>query len=264
MIPVVNRSLPLLLVVLVVLAGLGAASAADLGVSPPRLEVVVQPGQTVTVPVVVLTEAAVEQQIQIDIGDWEIGPEGSVVLLPPGSLAASASPWLEPEATAFVLEPRSQREFRLAVTVPADGSADGTHQTMVFFTVVPPPSDNPGVGVVTTTRIGVAVYVTVAGTERPAAELLDFYQRDEASVSLVVANDGNTVLRLGGGVELRDESGSVATVLAVPDVPVLRESERELTLPLPAELPSGFYVALALVEDSRGGLHVGELPLEIP
>ena len=53
-------------------------------------------------------------------------------------------------------------------------------------------------------------------------------------------------------------------LIEVPDFPVLRESERELTLPVPESVEPGFYVALALVEDSRGGLLVGELPIDIP
>ena len=247
-----------------VLASLGAALATDIGVSPPRLELVARPGETLTASVAVLTQAAAEQRVAVEIGDWELAPDGQIVLLPAGSLDASASGWLEPEASSVTVPPGAQRDYRIAVTVPADAPVDGTYRSMVFFTVVPPAAETEGVGVVTTTRIGVAVYVTVAGTERPAAELVDLYQPDDERLTLVVANTGNTVVRLGGGVELRDESGAVRAVLEVPDVPVLRGSEREVTLGLPDDLPGGFYVALALVEGSHGGLLVGELPFELP
>lgn len=252
------------LAVALVLTALGAAGATDIGVSPPRLELVARPGETLTAGIAVLTQATTEQRVAVEIGDWELSPDGQVLLLPAGSVETSASSWLEPEASSVVVPPNSQRDYRIAVTVPADAPVDGTYQAMVFFTVVPPDAERDGVGVVTTTRIGVAVYVTVAGTERPAAELVDLYRRDDASLTLVVANTGNTVLRLGGGIELRDEAGTVREVLQVPDVPVLRDSEREVTLRLPENLPDGFYVALALVEASHGELLVGELPLELP
>jgi hypothetical protein len=71
-------------------------------------------------------------------------------------------------------------------------------------------------------------------------------------------------MRLAGAVELRDESGAVRYRLEVPDVPVLRESERAVTFDLPAEIEPGLYVALALIEDSRGGVLAGELLLEVP
>jgi hypothetical protein len=43
-------------------------------------------------------------------------------------------------------------------------------------------------------------------------------------------------MRLGGEIQLRDEAGEVRHVMEVPDVPVLRESERELTFDLPDDL----------------------------
>jgi hypothetical protein len=135
---------------------------------------------------------------------------------------------------------------------------------MAFFTVVPPPTEGSGVGVVTTTRVGLTVYVTVAGTEQGGAEFVDLYASDDRTLTATILNGGNTVMRLGGVVELRDEAGEVVRRLEVPDVPVLRESERELDFALPADLPSGFYVALALIEDSRGGVLAGELAFDVP
>ena len=109
--------------------------------------------------------------------------------------------------SAFALPPSGSRELRLEVAVPPD--AEGTHHAMVFVTVVPPPTETPGVGVATTTRVGLTVYVTVSGTERSGSELVDFYQPDAATLAAVVVNTGNTVMRLGGVVELRDEAGDV-------------------------------------------------------
>jgi hypothetical protein len=104
----------------------------------------------------------------------------------------------------------------------------------------------------------------VAGTERAGSELVDLYQADDRTITAVILNTGNTVMRLGGEIQLRDESGVVRHTLEVPNVPVLRESERELTFELPDEVEPGFYVALALIQDSRGGVLAGELPLEVP
>jgi hypothetical protein len=247
---------------LCVFALAAVAQAADIGISPPRLELSGSPGQTLTATVTVLTSAASEQQIAADVSDWTMDAAGNLIFFPPGSLPFSASPWLALDATDFILAPRGNREVRLALTIPDD--AEGTFNSMVFFTVVPPPGATQGVGVVTTTRVGLTVYVTVAGTERGGSELLDFYRRDARTLTAVIANSGNTVMRLSGVIELRDESGRAVHRLDVPDVPVLRDSERELTLALPEDLAPGFYVALALIQDSRGGLLAGELPLEVP
>lgn len=251
-------------ILLLILAFSTAAYAADIGISPPRLELVAQPGETITATVTVLTSAGAEQQITGELNDWTMDAAGNLAFFAPGSLAYSASPWIVLDATDFILEPRGVREVRLAITVPAD--ARGTFNSMVFFTVVPPPVEIPGqgVGVAVTTRAGLTVYVTVAGTEQSGSELVDFYQLDERNLAVVVANGGNTVIRLSGVIELRDELGQVVHRLEVPDVPILRYSEREVALVLPEEIAPGFYVALALIQYGGGGLLVGELPFEVP
>lgn len=248
--------------VLVLLTWLTSALAADIGISPPRVDLAGAQGQRITTSVTVLTMSEQEQQVATEVGDWSMGITGDIAFFPSGTLRDSSGPWFELDAVDFLLEPGAGREVRLQVTIPED--AEGTHHAMVFFTVVPPSTEAPGVAVITTSRVALTVYVTVSGTERAGSELVDLYQADDRTITAVVLNTGNTVMRLGGEIELRDETGAVRHRLEVPDVPVLRESERELTFALPEELESGFYVALALIQDSRGGVLAGELPLEVP
>jgi len=244
------------------LAWLASGMAADIGISPPRVDLAGAPGQRLTTTVTVLTMSGREQQVATEIGDWTMGVTGDIAFFPSGTLTHSSGPWFELDALDFVLQPGGGREVRLDVTIPED--AEGTHHAMVFFTVVPPPTEASGIAVVTTSRVAFTVYVTVSGTEVNGAELLDLYQSGADAITAVLVNTGNTVMRLGGVVELRNEAGEVVRRLEVPDVPVLRESERELTFTLPDDLPSGFYVALALIEDSRGGILAGELAFDVP
>ena len=249
---------------LMLLTWVTVAHAADVGISPARIDVLGRPGETVIATATILTTAATPQSITSSASDWTMNSAGDVAFLPAGSLAVSAAPWLELDVDDFVLAPGGSREARLAVTVPADTTAEGTHHAIVFFTVAPPPSETAGVGVATTTRIGLVVYVTVAGTEQRGSELIDIFESGGETITVVVLNTGNTLMRLGGTIELRDELGAVRHRLDVPNVAVLRDSERELHFDLPEGLESGFYVALALIEDSRGGLLAGELPFEVP
>lgn len=251
-----------LLLALLASAAYATAFAADLGLTPPRQSLFAAPGETVTTTVTVLTTAETEQQVTAETSDWTLDATGELTFLPPATLPTSAAPWIVLEADTVLLPPDGSRDLRIEVTVPTD--AEGTYHAMIFFTVVPPGGDADGVGVTTTTRIGLTLYVTVTGTERSGSELVDLYQVDEATLAAVVVNTGNTVMRLGGAIELRDESGNVVHRLPAPDVPVLRESEREIHFGLPDDLEPGFYVALALIEDDRGGLLAGELALELP
>lgn len=247
-----------------VLLFVGFAQANNIGISPPRLELSGEPGETITEIVTILGNESIDQQIQVRLGDWTLKPDGELVFLPAESLSESASAWITPELEEFALTGEANRQFRISITIPEDASTAGTFHSMVFFRVVPPPNENEGLAVVTTTEIGVGIYVTVVGTEDNASELLDFYQGDDRSLTLSIVNDGNTVMRLGGAVELRDEEGVTQYTIELPNVPILRESERDLIMDLPEEVKAGFYVALALIEDSRGGLLVGELALDIP
>lgn len=254
------RNLLRLLVILLFAAP--SALAADLGLTPPRLALSAPPGEVAVATVTVLTTASTKQQIAAEVRDWAMNIDGELTYLPAGSTETSAASWLTLEADEFVLEAGGTREIRIEARIPE--GAEGTHHAMVFFTVVPPPSDTPGVGVTTTTRIGLTVYVTVVGTERDGAELVDLFRPDDTTLAVVVVNTGNTVMRLGGAIEIRDDVGDVRRVIPVPDVPVLRDSEREVRVDLPEDLGPGFYVVLALIEDDRGGLLAGELPFEVP
>jgi hypothetical protein len=253
---------PLRSVLIALALSLGVGLANDIGLAPARLELTVAPGATVTETVTVATTAALPQQVSVGTGDWTLDVGGSVVYFPLGTLPTSAAAWLVPEAEALLLEPNATRDFRLTVRIPDDPTLAGTYQAMLFFQVDTPNETGEGVGVQATTRIALTVYITIAGTERGGAELVDLFV-DGDDVVFAVANLGNTVMRLGGFVELRDEEGATLERIAVPNVPVLRESEREVALPLPEGTDPGFYVALALIEDSRGGLLAGELPFTL-
>jgi hypothetical protein len=247
---------------LVALALTSVGWSADIGLSPSRMVLTLPAGSSNTVTATVLTTASYEQLVRVAVSDWHLSVTGSLGFLAANTTRHSASGWIRSEADELGLAPGDSREYRFEIVVPDD--AEGTHHTMLFFSVEPPVTETGGVGVITTTRIGLTVYVTVAGTERAGSELVDLYQADDRTITAVILNTGNTVMRLGGEIQLRDEAGAVRHTLEVPDVPVLRESERELTFELPDDLEPGFYVALALIQDSRGGVLAGELPLEVP
>lgn len=238
--------------------------ATDIGISPPRVALTGRPGETLTATVDVVAGAGKAQQIEVRASDWTLDSDGNVTVLPAGAGPASATAWVTPETDAFELESDSTRPFRISVTIPDDPTLAGTYASLVFFRVVPDVPAASGVAVVTTTQIGFTLYVTVAGTETTGSALTDLYLAQGRAVHLAVRNDGNTLMRLNGRVELRDEAGEVMDTLPVDDVPVLRESEREISLALPDDVSPGTYVALALVEDSRGGLLSGQALIDVP
>jgi hypothetical protein len=239
------------------------AQSLAVAVSPGRLELTVAPGQTVSETIAVINSAPLERTVSVAMEDWVLGANGNAAFAPAGSTRFSASDWLIPEENVFSLAAESDRDFRFSVTVPNDPDLAGSYQTVVFFRVSNEASAQSQVNVAVAARVGVIVYIHVAGTEEVAVDLVDFYKADDTNLSFIAENSGNTSVRLGGIIELRDEAGEVKYSLEVPDIALLRASEREVSVALPEELEPGFYVALAFVKNSRGGMLVGELPLTI-
>jgi hypothetical protein len=151
----------------------GIAVAADIGISPPRVELTGMPGETLITTVAVLTSAGGTQQVATTFSDWSMGPTGDVTYFAPSTATYGATGWFVVDADDFVLGARGSREVRLAVTIPLDQAVEGTYHGTVFFTIVPPPNETRGIGVITTARVGFTVYVTIAGTERVGSELVD-------------------------------------------------------------------------------------------
>lgn len=254
-----------LLAVLSVFLPMSIASAMDIGISPARLNITVALGQTVVQTAKVFSTGGGTQDIAISTSDFTLSRSGAVELFPPSTLPASCAPWVAASSAGFTLDGGAQRDVRISATVPAKSALRGTYNCLVFFRVVPhrPSSQSNPLGLLQTARVGLAVYITVAGTESGGAKLQDVYQASGRSLVLSIENTGNTLMRLGGEVELRDESGDTKHILKVPDVPVLRASERDVTIKIPPSVASGYYVALALVKDSRGGVLTGQASLNV-
>lgn len=252
-------------VVLVAVAVLmSTAQAVDIGISPARLAITATPGQTVVKTVTVFSTGGSSQEIGVSTTDFTLDDVGTVKILPAGSLDFSDASWITLGTSDLTLAGGTQRPVRLSVTVPANVRLGGTYNAMVFFRVIPT-ADRPAakVGVVQTARIGLAVYVTVAGTEKAGSHLTDLFQAGDRSVGFTVDNTGNTLMRLSGKIELRDASGAAKYTLDVSDTPVLRGSQRTVTVAVPRNVEPGYYVALALLKDDRGLLLSGQTAVTI-
>lgn len=243
---------------------ISGAHASEIGVSPSRLELQLSPGTTATETINLVSNANKTEHISVRIVDWTLSPTGKVQFLPGGSVQHSSRAWLHPEATAVDIPPGSSVPFRVSVAVPSGADLQGTYHAMVVFDVgAYAPSTKSNIQMTVTTAIGVAVYVSISGTQRPQARLADMYRGDDGSVVLVLSNGGNTLLRVSGQLEFRDQNGQTVDTASVEDAPVLRGSERELHVAVPTSLGPGYYVVLALLHDRGGGVLSGQVPIQV-
>ena len=241
---------------------MSAADAADIGLSPPRLSVVVPRGASATETVSLFSTASQPQALAVSVSDWIQTDKGSVSFLKPGGDPYSASAWITLSSDVLSVPANGGATFRFSVDVPNDASLAGTYKTVVFFLTQPAASAQSGTSLQTRQRLGLIVYVTVAGTAKPALSISDFYRQD-GKLLLSLSNDGNVVSRLGGTVSLRDKGGATIATLPIPDTPVQRGGTLTLPFDLPKGLAPGFYVALALVKPSNVPLQAGQLQLTV-
>ena len=253
----------LFLLVLSLILSTSAATAADVGIAPPRLSIAVPRGGTVQEVETVFTTATTPQKLAVSQGDWVQADSGKLTFLPVGQDPYSAASWLTPSSDAITVPAKGSVGFRFSISVPHDPKLKGTYKTVLFFQTEPKPVKATGNTIATRQRVGVVVYVTIAGTANPKLSISDFY-RQGSDLILSLSNGGNVVTRLGGNVELRNAAGKTVATLPVPDVPVQRGGSRNLSLTLPKDLTKGVYVALALVKPDNAPLQAGQLQLTIP
>lgn len=241
---------------------MSAANAADIGLSPPRLSVVVPRGASATETVSLFSTSDRTQALAVSVGDWIQTDQGAVNFLKPGGDPYSASDWITLSSDVVRVPASGGATFRFSVHVPNDASLAGTYKTVVFFLTQAGPSPAGGTSLQTRQRLGLIVYVTVAGSAKPALSISDFY-RQGGKLFLTLSNSGNVVSRLGGSVALRDKGGATVATLPIPDTPVQRGGVLTLPFNLPKDLAPGFYVALALVKPSNVPLQAGQLQFTV-
>ncbi len=254
---------------------LAAPLAAQVGLSPPKLDITIDPSgrpSTHSIRIVNFGDQAVE--VQVVVYNWDMDEDNQVRILPPDE--QSLDQWM-------VLNP-------LRFTVPADGSQavrfsvrpkvrpePGEHRAMIFFEQVPPEDKAPEIRFVF--RLGAAVYGQV-GELRRIGELHAVEAGGHAA-SFDVESVGTANVRFAGqyavwpaaafpgaeatsAIDGLDQPDAVVPEPIVeagplPPTAVLPGTRRKVPLQLHEALEAGDYVL-----DLNGTLGETEVDLAVP
>jgi P pilus assembly chaperone PapD len=250
-----------------------AAAQFSVEVAPLRVEMQAAPGGTTTQAITLTNAGASAVRIRARLTDWDLSRDGA----PQFESAKvdgpfSATGWTRIAPPEQIIEAGKQAIVRFSLNVPA-GTAAGGYRTGILFEFGPPGADPAAKGgqVMFKSRIATLLYVNV-GQPPMAGDLVDLAIRPAGAQTLLVASLKNTSrrsVRTKGTVVIRDASGKVVREMPVPDVPLLPESERDVTIPLiggdaTQPLAAGDYRVELRIDIGLPEVLVGETALKVP
>ena len=248
-----------------------AAAQVSVEVSPLRVELQAGPGSTTTQPVTLTNYGKETVRVRARLTDWDLTRDGTPQF--EGAEVGgrySATSWVRLAPPEQTIEPGASAIVRFSANLP-EGVEPGGYRTGILFEFEPETrTPAPKRELAFKSRIATLIYIN-SGTTVAAAELVDVRVRPADSGVDVVAtlkNSGRRTVRTKGTLQLFDASGTVAREAMVPDVPLLPESEREVTVPVAiaaaSPLAPGLYRAELKLDLGLAAIIIGETPLRIP
>jgi len=238
--------------------------------TPLRVEIPAAPGASHTQSVTVMNPGTAQVRVRATLTDWFLSKEGAPQFQDPQEgRPYAATSWVRFAPPEFVLEPGKQGIVRFTVTVPSDAQPGG-YRTGLLFEYIPdePAAAAKARSVVFRSRIATLIYVHV-GQPSPAVELTNLEIRgtgDQTRIVAALKNTSRRSVRTKGTLAVYDGKGVAIAQLLVPDVPVLPESEREVSISAadPKQpLVSGTYRIELKLDVGMPALLVGETTMRI-
>jgi len=225
------------------------AGPGDLALAPSRIELPLQPGESKTVVVNVISSpgapGAKPMRLLASLGDWAMTRTGQVTFSKPATLPRSASDWLIYSPVELLVTPGETHSIRVTVDVPEDATP-GDYTSVLFVEERPPDLKQQAntKQIMFHFRLAAIFYVMVPPlTTRGSLTGLDAQVGPNLITVLpVLKNEGNTRVRPTQTLELVDAKGTVLHSTTVgTTTPVLAHSEFQPTLAIDKLPPPGEY-----------------------
>lgn len=260
----------LLALAAILLSTSSALAQRSIEASPLRVEMQTEPGGTHTQAVTIRNPGDQPVRVRATLADWELTKDGAPQFeAPSGDRPYAASSWIRFAPPEFALKAGEEGIVRFTVTVPGDVRPGG-YRTGLLFEFLPetPDPSSSGRRVILRSRIATMIYVNI-GQPASAVELTDLQVRGAAEKTEIVAalkNTSRRTVRTRGTLMVYDGTGLSVAQIIVPDVPVLPESERELTIRATEAMKpllAGEYRVELKLELGMPALVVGETTLRV-
>ncbi len=199
-------------------------------VSPPRFELVTQPGKILRSVIEVSNRSTATARYLFHTADWTFSSDFSVNFqdeLQPGS----CRPWVAIERPEVTVPGAGTLRYRFEVTVPADAPAGECRFALMIEGAEPSIARGKGLDMPVTGRIGVIVYLTI-GTGAPDLQVFGpkiATLNGQQIPTLIVNNSGTAHGRMSGFLTGKDAKG-ISYDFTPSDFPILPREQRDVFL----------------------------------
>jgi hypothetical protein len=230
-------------------------------VSPPRFELSSQPGKTVRSVIEISNRSTAPSRYLMRTADWNFSSDFSVNFHD-DLQSDSCRPWVAIERPEVVVPGGATLRYRFEVTVPADAPPGECRFAVMIEGAEPSIARSQGLDMPVTGRIGVIVYLTVAGGE-PLLEVLGpkiATLNGQQLPTLRVHNSGTAHGRVTGFLTGTDAKG-LSYDFTPSDFPILPHEEREVFLT--PSTPTDDHPTLTFPVTVKGQLEWGKQRTEL-
>ena len=226
-------------------------------VSPSRITLTGNPGQTVTQAVNFTNSSNVPLTFGSNIQDWDRDSLGIKVYYPRNSRPASNASWLTLSSNSVTIQPGQSHQLILSMTIPSTAK-ELTH-SMLFFKQVkeqqPKKANTTRLGVNVLIEVGIQVYYTPPGLAQGELNFLAFEDRgtqEKANiktrqVALKIKNTGK--VNKDGFIRMELTNKDTGEEIKVDPITlaILPERTQWIIFNLPISL-KGKFLAVALLD----------------
>ncbi len=250
-----------------------AAAQTSVEVTPLRVELLLNAGATHTQAVTLKNDDAKPVRVRARVDDYYLSRDGTPQFRPADpSDPYSAAAWVRVNPAEQMIAPGAVATMRFSTNVPA-GTREGGYRCGIMFEFDHPNADPATVArdLAFRGRVATLLYATV-GKPVAAVEMTDLRIKSVAGrppeVVATLQSTGRAYVRTKGSLVIIDAaSGAAIRQMSVPNVPVLPESEREVSISTAddkqAPLPPGRYRVEIKIDVGLPALLVGETTMEI-
>lgn len=231
-----------------------------------------KPGETVTSTMTAENLGEEGVSIEISTKDFIKGLYGEERQVEPGAVRRGCASWIRISPRTVELAPREIKIIQFSMTIPMDG--EGSYWGNILVSQVSKPTlgktikrGGTSFQIFALQDMLIRVLENVPGTEEKRGVITDISldERDggRATVEVTFENQGSSLLKCEGQIEIRDENGD--TVRTIPldyghaPFTVYPGDRRIVHGRIGEKLPSGDYILITIIDYGGEELVAGEL-----